>query len=196
MSTPPENEELYRRLVEGDESAFEELVTRYQGKVFTLLLRMVRNRETALDLAQEAFLKVYRKLDMLQNPGRLSSWIMQVAHNTGLDWIKKRRLDATPTDLEDQVTQARIAKFLDAGEGVDPEAVVMAMSPSKLSSLLDELDEKYRTVLTLRFVQGYPFKEIAEIMGLPLSTVKFRKHYAIRMLEERWLQCYGHDLDN
>ena len=186
---------LVARCRSGDESAFQELIERFQSKVFTLLYRMVRDRETALDLAQEAFLKIFRRFELLQNPGRLSSWVMQVAHNTGLDWLKKRRVNAVPADLDDQLTQQKIQPFLQAAEQFDPEALILQMSPNRLSDLLDELDDKYRTVLTLRYVEGYSFKEIADIMGLPLSTVKFRKHYAIRMLEERWLQKFGRSLE-
>ncbi|MBI4863974.1 MAG: hypothetical protein HY815_27500 [Candidatus Riflebacteria bacterium] len=62
------------------------------------------------------------------------------------------------------------------------------MSPSRMSEVVNKLDIKYRTVITLRFIEGYSFKEIAKILNLPLSTVKFRKHYALQLIKDRWLQ--------
>lgn len=182
---------LIEQCLAGDEQAFTSLVQRYQNKVFTLIVRMIRNRETALDLAQEVFIKVYRKLGHLKDRHRASSWIMQVAHNTTLDFIKKRRLEAISTDFDDQATQQRLAAFVSTPRSMSPEVLVERLTPSQLDELVAELDLKYRTILTLRFVEGYPFHEIAEILNLPLSTVKFRKHYAIKLLQKKWTARYG-----
>lgn len=186
-----EDSQLIAAALEGDDGAFEELVRRYQGKVYTLILRMVRNRDTALELAQEALLKVFRKLGDLKDVARVSSWIMQVAHNTTLDWLKRRRVDAVTADFDDQATQQRLARFIATPPGTSPEEVAERLLPSDLDALVDELDVKYRTILTLRFVEGYQFQEIAEILELPLSTVKFRKHYAIKMLYQKWVERFG-----
>jgi len=183
--------DLIEQSLAGDDQAFERLVLSFQNKVYTLIARMVRNRDTALDLAQEVFLKIYRKLGDLKDKGRASSWIMQVAHNTTLDYIKKRRLEAVSTDFDDQATQQRMARFISTPSDEAPEAVIERLTPSEMDELVDELDVKYRTILTLRFVEGYPFQDIAEILGLPLSTVKFRKHYAIKLLQQKWLARYG-----
>ena len=179
--------QLIEACLEGNENAFEKLVLRFQNKVFTLIVRMVRNRETALDLSQEVFIKIFRKLDKLKNKKRLSSWIMQVAHNTTLDYIKKRRLESVSTDFDDQATQQRMARFITTPNSIAPDAIVERLTPSQMDELVNELDLKYRTIITLRFVEGYPFQEIADILKLPLSTVKFRKHYAIKLLQQKWL---------
>ena len=181
---------LIGRCLDGDPAAFDELVRLYQNKVYTLIARMVRNRDTALDLAQEVFIKIYRKLDKLKDRNRASAWIMQVAHNTALDYIKKRRIESISTDFDDQVTQQRLASFVSTSY-MSPESIIDRLSPGELDEMVSELDLKYRTVITLRFVEGYPFQEIADILGLPLSTVKFRKHYAIKLLQQKWLARHG-----
>ncbi len=183
--------QLIEQCLDGDEQAFERLVLRFQNKVFTLVARMVRNRDTAADLSQEVFIKVFRKLSNLKDMNRLSSWIMQVAHNTTLDYIKKRRLESVSTDFDDQATQQRMAKFITTPASLSPEVIVERLSPSQMDELINELDLKYRTILTLRFVEGYPFQEIANILNLPLSTVKFRKHYAIKLLQQKWESRFG-----
>lgn len=180
--------EIISQVLEGKKDRFELLIKKYQTKVFTLVLRIVRDREQALDLSQEVFLKIYRKLGDLKDPRRASSWIMQVAHNLSLDWLKKRKVDSFATDFEDQQTQQKMHGYLQDKNNPSPEEIIEKMSPSALSELVNKLDVKYRTVITLRFVEGYSFKDIAKILDLPLSTVKFRKHYALQLIRDRWLQ--------
>jgi len=189
-----EEADVISAILSGDKASFEHLIKKYQGKVYTLVFRLVRDRETALDLSQEVFLKIYQKLSDLKDSGKLSSWIMQVAHNTSLDWLKKRKVDSFAADFEDQQTQQKIFQHLQDTTSPSPESIVELMSPSRMSELVSKLDVKYRTVITLRFIEGYSFKEIAKILNLPLSTVKFRKHYALQLIKERWMQI-GRDGD-
>lgn len=183
-----EDADVIAAVLAGDKDAFEHLIRKYQSKVYTLVFRLVRDRETALDLTQEVFLKIYQKLSDLKDVGKTSSWIMQVAHNTSLDWLKKRKVDSFAADFEDQQTQQKIFQHLADTNSPSPESIVELMSPSRMSELVSKLDVKYRTVITLRFIEGYSFKEIAKILNLPLSTVKFRKHYALQLIKDRWMQ--------
>jgi RNA polymerase sigma-70 factor (ECF subfamily) len=180
--------ELIERVLAGDRGAFEFLVRAYQHKVYTLLLRILRDRETAQDLTQEVFLKVYQRLADLKEKGRAGAWIMQVAHNLALDHLKRRKVDAFSADFSDEGTEHRVHASPHSTMSESPEEIVLRMTPGTLSTLVDQMDVKYREVLTLRFVQGFSFQEIAKIMNLPLTTVKFRKHYAMQILREKWLQ--------
>jgi RNA polymerase sigma-70 factor (ECF subfamily) len=183
-----EDADVIKAVLAGDKDLFEHLIKKYQSKVYTLVFRLVRDRETALDLTQEVFFKIFQKLSDLKDPGKVSSWIMQVAHNTSLDWLKKRKVDSFAADFEDQQTQQKIFQHLQDQSSPSPEAIVELMSPSRMSELVNKLDVKYRTVIVLRFLEGYSFKEIAKILNLPLSTVKFRKHYALQLIKDRWIQ--------
>lgn len=182
--------QLVDRCLNGDRKAFKELIEKYQKKVFTIIVRMVRNRETALELSQEVFIKVYKKIGSLKQKNRVSSWIMQIAHHKTLDYIKKRRLESIATDFADQATENKLARYIETPDYMSPEQVIDKLSPTKIDELLMELDLKYRTILILRFVQGYTFKEIAQIQNLPLSTIKFRKHYAIKLLHKKWIEKF------
>lgn len=179
---------LVESALEGDRQAFEDLIHLYQGKVLTLLTRMMRDRETALDLTQEVFLKAYRGLDKLKDTRKFGSWVMQMAHNRGLDHIKKKRPDAVLTDFADQRTEDILADKIEPRPEEDPAAIVERMGSPEVIQVLDQLDLKYRTILILRFMEGYPFHQIADILGLPLSTVKFRKFYAIKVMKKMLLE--------
>jgi len=183
-----EDADVIKAVLAGDKDLFEHIIKKYQAKVYTLVFRLVRDRETALDLTQEVFFKIFQKLSDLKDPSKVSSWIMQVAHNTSLDWLKKRKVDSFAADFEDQQTQQKIFQHLQDQSSPSPEAIVELMSPSRMSELVNKLDVKYRTVIVLRFLEGYSFKEIAKILNLPLSTVKFRKHYALQLIKDRWIQ--------
>ncbi len=184
-----EDIDLVERALDGDREAFQDLVVMYQNRVLTLLARMLRDRELALDLSQEVFLKAFRNLDQLKSSRKFGSWIMQMAHNRALDYLKKRRPDAILTDFTDQRTEQTLA-----GQGVatspeeDPEAILERLGDTEILELLEEIDLKHRTILILRFLEDLPFQQIAEIMDLPLSTVKFRKFWAVKQLKQKILE--------
>lgn len=178
---------LVTRTLEGDADAFGPLITRHQARVVNLLNRIVRDRETALDLAQEVFLKSYRSLDKLKDPSRFSSWLMQMAHNRGLDYLKKRRPDSMLTDFGDPKMDQLVSGAAPTRPDEDPAHVVERMSQPEVLEILDDLDLKYRVVLVLRYMEGYSFQQIADTLDLTLSTVKFRKFYAVKIMKEKIL---------
>lgn len=180
--------QLVEAALEGDQDAFQDLIRRYQNKVLTLLTRMLRDRENALDMSQEVFLKAYRGLDKLKDTRKFGSWLMQMAHNRGLDFIKKRRPKTVLTDFADQKNEQMVSEYLGPRPEEDPAAIVDRFGQPEVLQILDELDIKYRTILILRFMEGYPFQQIADILGLPLSTVKFRKFYAIKTMKRMLLE--------
>ncbi len=120
----PDETQIIAACIEGRQEAFASLVVLYQNKVYTLIARMIRNRETALDLSQEVFIKVFRKMNSLKDNAKISSWIMQVAHNTTLDYIKKRRLESVSTDFDDNLTQQRLARFISTPASESPESII------------------------------------------------------------------------
>ncbi len=178
---------LVDRALAGDSDAFQDLILRYQSKVVNLLTRMLRNRENALDMSQEVFLKAYRGLDKLKDSHKFSSWLMQMAHNRGLDFIKKKRLPSVSTDFADQKNEQMVAEYVEPRPDEDPASMVERMGAPEVMQVLEELDIKYRTILILRFMEGYPFQKIADILDLPLATVKFRKFYAMKMMKRSLL---------
>ena len=166
----------------GSEKAYRELLDRYQRPVFSLVYRMVRDRELAEDLAQETFVKVFNHLDRFNPKYKFSSWIFKIASNLAIDHLRKREpvtvsLDGSRNaETAEEMESTRITveskdenpeEFLEAKElGQEIERAIGLLRPD------------YRTAILLRHVEGRAYEEIAEVMGVPLGTVKTFIHRA------------------
>ena len=179
---------LAAQAAEGRQRAFRELLRRYERPVFSLIYRMVRDRSLAEDLSQEAFIRAFNAIASY-NPGyKFSSWIFKIAHNLTIDHLRKKRIDTislhgSPHALTEEA-QARTRPIV---ESLDerPDAYVENLElGSQIESAIGKLRPEYRTVTLLRHVEGYSYKEIAEIMELPLGTVKTYIHRARLELKE------------
>ena len=166
----------------GDEAAYRELVRRYERPVFSLIYRMVRNRELAEDLSQETFIKVLNALDSYRPEFKFSSWVFKIANNAAIDHLRRRELDTlslegsphadTPEKLE--------ATALQIGEKAESalDAVANKELGGEIEQAIAKLRPEYRTCILLRHVEGRAYEEIAEILDLPLGTVKTYIHRA------------------
>ena len=186
---------LAAQAAEGRQRAFRELLRRYERPVFSLIYRMVRDRSLAEDLSQEAFIRAFSAIASY-NPGyKFSSWIFKIAHNLTIDHLRKKRIDTislhgSPHALTEEA-QARTRPIV---ESLDerPDAYVENLElGSQIESAIGKLRPEYRTVTLLRHVEGYSYKEIAEIMELPLGTVKTYIHRARLELKEALAHLAG-----
>jgi RNA polymerase sigma-70 factor (ECF subfamily) len=188
---------LVRRLKEGDERAFQELVHTYQNRIFGLMLRMINNRQEAEDLAQEVFIIVYRAIGSYRGEGRFYTWLYRIASNTCKNRIKylKGRNFHRSVEIEDS-PQAQ----LPAAEGgavvtfqsqvPGPEATVEGSRMEQvIQRELGALDPEHRLLIVLRDIQGLSYQDIIRITGLQEGTLKSRLHRARLALKER-LQPY------
>lgn len=172
----------------GREVAYRELIGRYERPVFSLIYRLVRDREKSEDLAQETFIKVLNALDRYDPAFKFSSWIFKIAHNTALDHLRKK----TPTTLSldgspNATTAAEIeASTLDAVSGdQNPEQYTESRQlGGQIEVAMDKLRPEYKTAIVLCHIEGRPYEEIAEIMEVPLGTVKTYIHRARNELKE------------
>lgn len=177
--------ELVERALRGDESAYGDLLARYERPVFTLVLRMVRDRTLAEDLAQEAFVKAFGRLGSYDPARKFSSWLFKVAHNSAIDHLRRRELDTVSLDapMGDEADAP-----LRAVEDVAGETPAAAAERSDLSRALTRtvgrLRPEYRQVVLLRYQAGLDYSEIAEATGFPLGTVKTYLHRARKELAE------------
>ena len=187
-SPPPDDKTLAARAAEGSQRAFRELLERYERPVFSLVYRMVRDRALAEDLAQEAFVRAFNAIGGY-NPGyKFSSWIFKIAHNLTIDHLRRKRVDTISLDgSPDALTaeeQARTRPVVESpGERPDAYAENRELG-SEIEAAIGRLRPHYRTVTLLRHVEGYSYNEIAEIMDLPLGTVKTYIHRARLELKE------------
>ncbi|HEX9726920.1 MAG TPA: sigma-70 family RNA polymerase sigma factor [Gemmatimonadales bacterium] len=166
----------------GSELAFRELIRRYQRPIFSLVYRMVRDRELAEDLAQETFIKVLNHIDSYRPEHKFSSWIFKIANNAAIDHLRRKELDTLSLEgAPDAVTiQRQEATALQVGSrGESPlEELEARELGSQIENAIAQLRPEYRACIILRHVEGRPYEEIAETLGLPLGTVKTYIHRA------------------
>jgi RNA polymerase sigma-70 factor, ECF subfamily len=165
-----------------DEAASRELVRRYERPIFSLIFRMVRNRELAEDLAQETFIKALNALESYRPEYKFSSWLFKIANNAAIDHLRKRELDTLSLEGSPHADTPQLveATALQIGEKVESalEAVEHKELGGEIERAIAKLRPEYRTCILLRHVEGRAYEEIAEILNLPLGTVKTYIHRA------------------
>jgi len=182
------DQEVVERAREGVEAAYRELIRRYQRPVFSLIYRMVRDRELAEDLAQETFVKVLNAIDRYRPEFKFSSWVFKIANNSAIDHLRKKELDTLsleggPDATTPERLEATALQIGDSGESPLEELEARELG-SAIETAIQRLRPEYQTCIILRHVEGRPYDEIAEILELPLGTVKTYIHRARAELRE------------
>jgi len=176
------DQEVVRHAVAGREAAYRELIRRYQRPVFSLVYRMVRDRELAEDLTQETFVKVLNAIDSYRPEYRFSSWIFKIANNASIDHLRRRGLDTLSLDGSPhaETAEAIEATTLQLGDTAESplEEVANRELGDQIEAAINTLRPEYRSCIILRHIEGRPYEEIAEILELPLGTVKTYIHRA------------------
>lgn len=183
--------ELVRACLDGDATAYRGLVERYQGRIYNVIFGMVRNREDARDLTQDAFVKAYKNLSRFRFGSSFYTWICRIGMNVAIDHLRKQKV--------------RRAQEFDDGIATKDQGGVISLAhhrgnPSKelersriherILAALDQLPEQQRQVVVLREMEGLAYKEIAEVMDIPEGTVMSRLYYARKKLQESLKEIY------
>ena len=166
----------------GEEAAYRELVRRYERPLFSLLYRMVRDRELAEDLAQETFVKALNAIESYRPEFKFSSWIFKIANNAAIDHLRRRELDTlslegSPHAETPEAVEATALQIGDRQESPLDEVEARELG-GEIEAAIAKLRPEYRSCILLRHVEGRAYEEIAEILGLPLGTVKTYIHRA------------------
>ena len=181
-----EDRKLVERCLKGDEKAFEELLRTYRTSVFSICLRMVRNRTVAEDIAQEVFIRVFGALDRYDPSYPFASWLHRITSNLCIDHLRKEKDRAYSLDQpiggEDDDLLIQIPS---------PEAGPdRRMESREMMAILEEamgmLPEQYRIILILRHQEQLSYEEISNTLSIPLGTVKARIHRARLMIVEHF----------
>jgi RNA polymerase sigma-70 factor (ECF subfamily) len=185
----PSDGELVERARKGDRDAFRELVERYQRKIATLALGMLRNREDALDVVQETFTKAFQSLDRFKGDASFYTWTYRIAVNLCIDHQRReaKMPVATPDPHESGDRAADpVTLLVDGAEQGDPfQRTLDSEIAHRLSTAIAELTPEHRAVILLREVDGLSYEEISRVLDCPKGTVMSRLHYARRQLQER-----------
>lgn len=166
--------ELIEECLNGDKNAFSELVSRYKRLIYSVAYKFSRDNDEVNDLAQEAFLKIYKSLSKYDSQYKFSTWSVKVATNICLDHVRRKKLKSISLDELENVV----------GRNNSPEEYYLRKEKSQvLQNAIDELPEIYRVPIVLYHQKGMSYKEIAETLGKPMSIIKnriFRARHALK----------------
>ncbi len=176
------DQEVVTEARRGREAAYRELVRRYEAPVFSLIFRMVRDRELAEDLAQETFIKVLNAIGSYKPEFKFSSWVFKIANNTAIDHLRRRELDTlsiedSPHAATPEAVEATTLQLGSPDESPLDRVVALELG-GEIERAIAGLRPEYRSCIMLRHVEGRAYEEISEILGLPLGTVKTYIHRA------------------
>ncbi|MEM8875415.1 MAG: RNA polymerase sigma factor [Planctomycetota bacterium] len=170
----------------GDQDAFGRLIRRHQKKAVAVSYRLLGNREDALEVTQDAFLKAFKSLDSLERPGAFGGWLMRIVSNLSLNYRRGRALRQT-ADLDDVgfgITHGRSADGETTGKSPDPVRAAQGKElGDRLQAALNELPEKQRAALVLFTLEGLPQKEVAEQLDCSVEAVKWHVFQARKKLK-------------
>ena len=184
-SVAPEDEkDLVHRAREGDMAAYDELVKRYQERIYATVYHMTSNHDDANDLAQDAFIKAYRALKSFKGGSSFYTWLYRIAVNKTINFLKQRK-NKTQMSLNDLDFNVENNPDLVAliSEKTPRREAGLAELQQKLNEAMQKLSEDHRMVVTLHDVQGLSHDEIAEIMECNIGTVRSRLFYARQQLQ-------------
>jgi len=189
---------LVKRVRNGDKEAFRELVEKYQRKAFSIAYGMVNNRDDAMDLVQDAFLKAYHNLKRFEGSSSFYTWLYRIVVNVCIDHIR-RTGKRVMVDYDDQI---RREDGVEGEERIKPSK--LGLDPAKaygrqelleqISRALEELSPIHKEAIILREVQGLSYQEMAEVMDVSKGTVMSRLHHARKNLQEKLQEYVGSEL--
>ncbi|MBB6454003.1 RNA polymerase sigma-70 factor (ECF subfamily) [Salirhabdus euzebyi] len=174
-----------KQVKKGDQSAFEEVVNFYQNKVFQICYRMLGNIHEAEDIAQEAFIRAYTNIHSFDETRKFSTWLYRIATNLSIDRIRKKKpdyfLDAEVPGTEGLTMYSQLS----TDEPLPEDEVESLELQSYIQKQVMTLPEKYRSVITLRYIDDLSLLEISEILDMPMGTVKTRIHRGREALRKK-----------
>jgi RNA polymerase sigma-70 factor (ECF subfamily) len=184
-TTKKTDQELIADFQRGEQRSFEELISRYSNKVFSLASRLTRNAEDAEEVLQDVFITVHRKIGGFEGKSSFSSWLYRVTVNAAFMKLRKRKQDQT-VPLEEIIQQAQVVQSLKSPEHayVDSLSIRNQMLEA-LEVAIRKLPDDYRPVFILRDVDGLTSREVSKILDLTVPAVKSRLHRSRLMLRRR-----------
>jgi RNA polymerase sigma factor (sigma-70 family) len=167
-----EDSELIRQALARDQEAFRRLMDKYHPAIYHLISRMISDKTEVHDITQETFVKAFASLESFNHVYAFSTWLYKIASNTCIDHLRKKKLQTFSIDQTMDSDGGDYSYELpDTTYGADKEVITDQRS-QLVSRAIDALPEKYRNVITLRHIEEKNYDEIAEILDLPLGTVK------------------------
>ena len=191
MSTGLGDNEIISRVLKGEQNAYAELVNRYQAYVFTLVLRMIKSREDAEEVAQDVFVKAYRSLADFRGESKFSTWLYTIANTTSITFLRKKKLDVHSLDNE------KVFEVADSKDsGFRANLVEQKSRVNMVNEAIAMLSPDDAEIITLFYKAEQNLEEISKILRLETNTVKVRLHRARTRLKEKMEKNFSEEVKN
>ena len=177
--------QLIEKALAGEQKAYANIVDQFRDQIYHFILRMVKDKAQAEDLTQETFIKAFRALDSFNSDYAFSTWLYKIAANNCIDYFRKKKLATTSLDTPIKVKDGELQRdFADEEQGPESELISKEQT-NHIRFAIDSLPVKYKEAIMLRHSQDKSYEEIAEMLNIPLGTVKVRIFRAREMLKSR-----------
>jgi len=170
---------LIAKCKENDAEAFEKLILAYETKIYNLCFYILKNKEDALDAAQEVCIKIYKSINKFKGDSKFSTWVYRITYNTSIDYVKKRKDDIPYDDFIDS----------ESNEDNKIEGIIESKElKQEIKNCIMKLNEGFRTIIILRDIDGLSYQEIAGILNIEVGTVKSRLSRARETLKNELIK--------
>jgi len=181
--------EIIRKVLQGEQALYAQLVQKYQQYVFTLVLRFTDNREDAEELSQDIFVKAYRSLADFRGDSKFSTWLYTIVRTSCITFLRKKRLDTTSIDNERTLTQLENRE-----SGFNANTIEQKSKHAMVNSAIRLLSPDDAQLITLFYKGEQTLEEIGRIMGLEPNTVKVKLHRARHRLKEKMEKHFSYEV--
>ena len=185
--------DLVRRCQAGDTEAFDELVSRYRTRVFSMIYNMVHNEQDTWDLAQDSFVKAWKSIKRFRGRSSFYTWIYRIVMNVTIDWLRKRQVKGGGVEFDD-TTQLRevdpASKTVPKKEALPYETMERDEVRARIDKAIAQLSPEQRAVILMKEIEDMQYHEIAEALGCSIGTVMSRLFYARKKLQNLLRDVY------
>src|SRR5213083_1515875 len=185
--------ELVTRCQRGDTAAFNELVTKYRGKVYSMIFNMVRNEQDAWDLAQDGFVKAWKSIGRFRGQSSFYTWIYRIIMNVIIDWLRKKQVKGGGAEFDDAIQLREIdpaSKTVPKTQELPHQAMERDEIRARIEKAIGQLSPEHRAVILMKEIDEMQYHEVAEALGCSIGTVMSRLFYARKKLQSLLRDVY------
>ncbi|HEV8417561.1 MAG TPA: sigma-70 family RNA polymerase sigma factor [Candidatus Udaeobacter sp.] len=185
--------DLVKRCQAGDTEAFDELVTRYRTRVFSMIYNMVHSEQDAWDLAQDSFLKAWKSIGRFRGQSSFYTWIYRIVMNVTIDWLRKKKIKGGDAEFDDAIQLREIdpaSKTVPKTEALPHQLMERDEIRARIDNAIAQLSPEHRAVILMKEIDDMQYHEIAETLGCSIGTVMSRLFYARKKLQNLLRDVY------
>jgi RNA polymerase sigma-70 factor (ECF subfamily) len=185
--------DLVKRCQAGDTEAFDELVTRYRTRVFSMIYNMVHSEQDAWDLAQDSFLKAWKSIGRFRGQSSFYTWIYRIVMNVTIDWLRKKKIKGGDAEFDDAIQLREIdpaSKTVPKTEALPHQLMERDEIRARIDNAIGQLSPEHRAVILMKEIDDMQYHEIAETLGCSIGTVMSRLFYARKKLQNLLRDVY------